>query len=32
MNWHCVLPEDPTHAPKYFGEAHLMFLLIKNVY
>jgi hypothetical protein len=32
MNWLCVLPEDGTRVPKHFVEAHLMFLLIKNVH
>ena len=32
MNWRCVLPEDGTHVPKHFGEAHLMYVLIKNVH
>jgi hypothetical protein len=27
----CVLLEDPTHVPKHVAEAHLMFVLIKNV-
>ena len=27
-----VLPEDGTHIPKRVGLAHLMFVLIKNVY
>jgi hypothetical protein len=30
-NWHCVLPVDSTHVPKYVGEAHSIFLLIKKV-
>jgi len=30
-NWHCFLPVDSTHVPKYVGEAHSVFLLIKKV-
>ena len=30
--WHYVLPEDGTYITKDVGEAHLMFVLIKNVY
>ena len=30
-NWHCDLTEDGTHVPKHAEEAHLMFVLIKNV-
>jgi len=29
--WYCVLPKDSTHVLKHTGEAHLMFVLIKNV-
>ena len=32
MNWHCVLLEEGMHVTKHFGEAHLMFVLIKNVH
>ena len=31
-NWHCVPPEDGTHVSQQAGEAHLMFILIKNVH
>jgi hypothetical protein len=30
-NWHCILPVDDTRVPKYIGEAHSIFLLIKKV-
>jgi hypothetical protein len=29
---HCVLPETGTHVPKHVAEAHVMFVLIKNVH
>jgi hypothetical protein len=31
-NWHCVLSVAGTHVPKYFEEAHSIFLLIKKVH
>lgn len=31
-NWHCVLLVDSTHVPKYVGEPHSIFLLIKKVH
>jgi len=31
-NWHIVVPEDGPYVPKYFGEAHLLYVLIKNVH
>jgi len=32
QDWHCVLPEDGTHVTKHNVQAHLMFVLIKNVH
>jgi len=29
-NWHCVLSEDGTRAPKQFGDANAMFYLIET--
>jgi hypothetical protein len=31
-NWHCVIREDGTLAPKHAGNAHLKFVLIKTVH
>jgi hypothetical protein len=31
-NWHFILPEDGTLAPKHDGEAHLMFVLIEALH
>jgi hypothetical protein len=31
-DFHCILPEFGTRIPKHFGEAHLMFVLTKNVH
>jgi hypothetical protein len=30
--WHYAVPEDGTPIPKHVGEAHLMFVLSKNVH
>jgi hypothetical protein len=32
LKMHCVFPEDGTHVPKRVGEAHLMFVVIRNVH
>jgi len=32
MNWQYVVSEDGKHVPQHVGEAHLMFVLIKNAH